>query len=134
MRIALPILAALALALPAYAADQAQSPPLGPEGDQPFTGEPPAGLKACLDILRYANAQLSQKTVRFLLSRSGDWGPLFRADVMSDDGVPTRFVCVTQATPGRQAPVIFAVEPDLEPLRDGPWGKPRATPAEAGDK
>ena len=127
MRIILAALTALALAaLPAHAAEQAKTPSLGPEGDQPFTGDPPAGAKACVDILRYANAQLNQKMVRFLISRSADWGPIFRADVVDGDGVPTRFVCVTQSTPGKQPPVIFAVEPSLDPLRDGPWGKPRA--------
>ena len=130
MRITLAVLTALALTLPAHAADQAKPPPLGPEGEQPFTGEPPAGAKGCVDILRYANAQLNQKMVRFLISRSADWGPIFRADVVDGDGVPTRFVCVTQSTPGKQPPVIFAVEPSLDPLRDGPWGKPRAVVGE----
>ena len=130
MRRAYPLLALLALAAPAHAAaDAAKTPPLGPEGDQPFSGQPPAGTQACLDLLRNVNSQLNQKTVRFLLSRSLDWGPVLRADVMGDDGVPTRFVCVTQFTPGRPAPAVFAVEPGIDPLSEGAWGKPTSVPS-----
>jgi hypothetical protein len=120
-----------ALGIETYPADadaadpfSARVPPAAPEpGEVVLSGSADPAIRHCADIAERLTIATDSRIVRVLVTRSPDWGTIWRADIAGADQTVERFTCTSHATSSR--PLVMGDE-NIPPLPEG--GAPPAGP------